>query len=749
MRFGVKPQRHFPVGPKRLDRYAHSRASGYATYTTLLLHVNGRATLSETVRDPMNPIPQPFRRSRFSTVFTVSVWSSLVLGGCSQGATPGSPNPEPTATNTAPSPAPNTPAANHWAFQSLTSPELPAVEGVEWIANPIDTFVLAKLEALGRAPAPPALPEKLARRVSLVLTGLPLPLAELDAFGSAPSREAYEALVDRLLASPRYGEHLAVNWLDIARYSDTDGFQYDINRPAWPWRDWVIDAFNSNLPYDQFVLQQVAGDLLPEPTPNSILATAFNRNHAIQGENGLLLNSFRDRYVTDRVETVSKAWMGITMGCAKCHDHKYEPILAQDFYRVYDCFNQLDEGDNGPSTKFRPTSMLDSPLSATLVNQLDTRMAELTANGADSIKVSELSADKANTVAQAVRVMADQPSRRTTQLLQGGRYDAPTGDPLRCSAPVVLPPFKPEFPDNRLGFAQWLTMPENPLTARVVVNRFWAQVFGTGLVPSLDNFGVQTSPSAHAALLDWLAVRFIESGWDVKALLRLMVTSNTFQQAADTTGDEITFDATNQYHGRGPRFRLGAEAIRDSALFAGGLLVELHGGPPAYPYQPPGLWEELSWEYNLISYPVKSGDSLYRRSVYSFWKKTLPPPMFSLFDAPEREVSCAYRETSVTPLQSLALLNDRQFIQAAEALARQALQATALDPAAARALAFRTLTARTPTAEEEAILAETYASQYAAHQAKDPAALPDVLQVLATTEVVRIILNLNETVTVE
>jgi Protein of unknown function (DUF1553) len=348
-----------------------------------------------------------------------------------------------------------------------------------------------------------------------------------------------------------------------------------------------------------------------------------------------------------------------------------------------------------------------------------------------------------------VRVMADQPSRRTTQLLTGGRYDAPTGDPLRCSAPVVLPPFKPEFPDNRLGFAQWLTMPENPLTARVVVNRFWAQVFGTGLVPSLDNFGVQTAPSAHAALLDWLAVRFIESGWDVKALLRLMVTSNTFQQAAETTGDEITFDATNQYHGRGPRFRLGAEAIRDAALFAGGLLVELHGGPPAYPYQPPGLWEELSWEYNLISYPVKLGDSLYRRSVYSFWKKTLPPPMFSLFDAPEREVSCAYRETSVTPLQSLALLNDRQFIQAAEGLARQALQATAWDPAAARALAFRTLTARTPTVEEETILAEAYTSQYAAHQAKDPAAIPDVLQVLATTEAVRIILNLNETVTVE
>jgi hypothetical protein len=708
--------------------------------------VNVRATFSETVY-PMAPTTPKSSTCRHLATST-TLMAALAVG-CSEQAPHHSTTVQPSVTSTSTGPGPANPAPDHWAFQSLTSVVVPRVTQADWVKNPIDAFVLEKLEGLGRSPAPPGSPEKLARKVSLVLTGLPLASEQADAFAADPTPEAYEALVDELLASRRYGEHMAVNWLDIARYSDTDGFQYDINRPAWPWRDWVMDAFNSNLPYDEFITQQLAGDLLAQPTSNSILATAFNRNHAIQGENGLLLNSFRDRYVTDRVETISKAWVGVTMGCAKCHDHKYEPIRAYDFYRFYDCFNQLDEGDNGPSTKFRPTSMLDTPLSSSLQVEIEAREAELTASGAPQAQLLELAVDKAGVVAQPVRVMEDQSARRTTQLLAGGRYDVPVGDPIFCSAPPVLGEFKAEFPANRLGLAQWLTMRENPLTARVVVNRFWAQVFGVGLVPSVDNFGVQTAQPVHQALLDWLSVNFIESGWDVKALVRLMVTSSTFRQAADTTGDELTFDATNIYLGRGPRFRLGAEAIRDVALFTSGLLVERYGGPPTYPYQPPGLWEELSWEYNLISYPVRTGDSLYRRSIYSFWKKTLPPPLFSLFDAPERELACAFRETSVTPLQSLALLNDPQFVRAAESLAKRALESTSGNHSAAVNVAFRTLTGREPTAEESTVLNETYTSQLNAHQAHSPSAASDALALLAVTEVVRVILSLNETITVE
>jgi hypothetical protein len=677
------------------------------------------------------------------TLFTAGI---LVTSSCGEPTSPSTTTP--TSTSTAPSepiPAP----AEHWAFSVRSNAEPPEVEEADWVKNPIDAFVLSKLEAAGRSHAPLASPDKLLRRVSLVLTGLPPTAEELDAFEEDPSDAAYAAKVDTLLASPRFGEHLAVNWLDMARYSDTDGFQYDTNRPAWPWRDWVIDAFNSNLPYDQFITHQLAGDMVQNANTNTVLATAFNRNHAIQGENGLLLNSFRDRYVTDRVETVSRAWIGLTFGCAKCHNHKFEPISAVDFYRIYDCFNQTDEGDNGPASEFRPTAAVLSPLSQTFKTELEARIRELSASGAPAQQIAELEAERTKVSELPVRVMSDQPVRRTTQVLAGGHYAAPFGDAITCSAPSALPPFKPEFANNRLGLAQWLTMPENPLTARVVVNRFWAHVFGAGLVPSLDNFGVQTAKPAQADLLDWLATSFIESGWDVKALFRLMVTSNTFQQATETTAGELEVDEPNQYLARGPRFRLGAEAIRDAALHASGLLVELQGGPPAYPYQPPGLWEELSWEYNQLTYPVKSGDSLYRRSIYSFWKKTLPPPLFSLFDAPEREVSCAYRETSITPLQSLALLNDPQFIQAASALATRVIAEAGEDQQAALGAAFRWLTSRRPTAEEAQVLAEAYDVQLQAHQSLAPSATPDQGRLAATTEVIRIILNLSETITVE
>ncbi len=645
------------------------------------------------------------------------------------------------------------PKQPHWSFVPPVANELPVVADAQWVRNPIDAFVLANLEAQAVAPAAPASAEKLLRRVTLDLTGLPPTLDEIDAFVADPSDAAYDAVVTRLLDSKRYAEHMTAAWLDIARYSDTDGFQYDINRPAWPWRDWVLTAFDSNMPWDEFTIEQLAGDLLPSPTPDTILATAFNRNHAIQGENGLLLNSFRDRYVTDRVETLGKGWLGLTLGCAKCHDHKYDPVLATDFYKLYDCFNQLDERDNGPTSEFQPTAELTSPLADNIKDAVESRIAELQEAGAAEGKVGELDWERDTSQKTfKIRVMQDMEEKHDTQVLAVGRYDAPYGDPVRCSAPASLPPFPDGAPDNRLGLAQWLVMPGNPLTSRVTVNRFWMHHFGRGLVPAIDNFGVQTEKPKQLALLDWLAVHFIESGWDLKALHRLIVTSSTYRQDSASDEQAIELDPRNDMYARGPRFRLPAEVVRDVPLAVSGLLINRFGGPPTYPYQPEGLWEELSWESNELHYPQLIGDSLYRRSVYSFWKKTLPPPLMTLFDAPDREYSVAYREVGITPLQPLALLNDPAFIHAGRQLAVDVLQAESGVPDAAISRAFRMLTARLPNEKELELLLGLYDNQLTAvtdAAAGDESVSETDASISAMAQVMRVLFNLNETISQE
>ncbi len=713
---------------------------------------------------------------RTGTLHSIGVWlggapwlgSALWLGGALLAAacsgSEGTPMPgagTPTGTSVGPGPAsPATPSTDsttppppppHWSFIAPQALVPPPVEDAAWVKNEIDSFVLARLTAEGVAHSEPASPEKLLRRVTLTLTGLPPTLEQIDAFMADPSEEAYLAAVDRLLSSPRYAEHMTASWLDIARYSDTDGFQYDINRPAWPWRDWVIRAFDTNMPWDEFTTQQLAGDLIAAPTDSSILATAFNRNHAIQGENGLLKDSFRDRYVSDRVETLGKGWLGLTLGCAKCHDHKYDPILAEDFYRLYDCFNQIDEKDNGPTSEFSPAMDLTSPLTAGVVADLDTRIKNLEAEGAAQNVIDELVWERGVANKElSMRIMADMNPGRPTHKLALGAYDAPYGDPVKCSAPASLPPFPEGAPQNRLGLAQWLTMPSNPLTARVTVNRFWLHHFGRGLVPEIDNFGVLTPAPEYLDLLDWLAVHFIESGWDVKALHRLIVTSNTFRQSSHTDEATLAQDPRNALYGRGPRFRLPAEVLRDMPLMVSGLLVERIGGVPAYPYQPPGLWEELSWESNVLSYPQMAGDTLYRRSLYSFWKKTLPPPFMSLFDAPDREYSVAYRENAITPSQSLALLNDRQFVEAARALATRVLTASGGSIPEAMSMAFRMLTARQPNEAELGIMADLFDTQV---QAFVEVSAPETPQAdvdhAALSQVMRVLFNLSETVTQE
>jgi hypothetical protein len=529
---------------------------------------------------------------------------------------------------------------------------------------------------------------------------------------------------------------------------------------VWPWRDWVLQAFDSNMPFDQFTLWQLAGDLLPNASEQSILATAFNRNHPIQNENGLLLDEFRDRYVADRVDALGKAWLGLTIGCARCHDHKFDPTRATDYYQLYDCFNQLDEKDNGVTSDFSPSMPLPSPFADTLKVELDERITALEAEGASEATLAPLRHDaEAVATVPIARIMLDQVTRQTRVLAQG-QYNLPVGNPVSCDAPHFLPPFPEGAPKNRLGLALWLTMPDHPLTARVAVNRMWHQHFGRGLLASLDNFGLQATAPEHQPLLDWLATYFVDSGWDVKGLHRLIVTSNTFRQASYTDEASLEADPANTWLARGPRFRLSAEVIRDVPLAASGLLVNRLGGPPAWPYQPEGLWEELSWENAQLSYPRIEGDGLYRRSIYSFWKRTLPPPFMSLFDAPDRESAASSRELGVSPQQALALLHADQFIEAARQLAARLWTAQSHDPEAAIHAGFRLLTSRAPNAAELAILTELYAEQLelarrevtastrlqSTGRSAPSSAAPEQA---ALTQVVRVLFNLSETVTQE
>jgi hypothetical protein len=655
----------------------------------------------------------------------------------------------------------DTPDVEHWSFVAPSASEPPGVSDDAWAINEIDGFVASRLAALGQRPAAAAPPEKLVRRVTLTLTGLLPSLEEVDAFVADPSDAAYRALVERLLASPRYAEHMASTWLDLARYADTDGFQYDQTRNVWPWRDWVLQAFDTNMPFDQFTLWQLAGDLLPNATEQSILATAFNRNHPIQNENGLLLDEFRDRYVADRVDALGKAWLGLTIGCARCHDHKFDPTLASDYYQFYDCFNQIDEKDNGVASDFSPSMPLPSPLSDGLKVELDERITALAETGASEAALAALRHDaEAVATVPIARIMLDQATGRQTRVLVQGRYDLPTGSPVSCDAPHFLPPFPEGAPKNRLGLALWLTLPDHPLTARVAVNRMWHQHFGRGLLTSLDNFGLQAPAPEHQPLLDWLATYFVDSGWDVKGLHRLIVTSNTFRQASATNEASLAADPDNGWLGRGPRFRLSAEVIRDVPLAASGLLVHRLGGPPAWPYQPEGLWEELSWESAQLSYPRIEGDGLYRRSLYSFWKRTLPPPFMSLFDAPDRESAASSRELGVSPQQALALLHGEQFIEAARQLAARLWDAEGAEPEAALRTGFRLLTSRPPNEAELAILAELYAAQLALARREVTASTrlqstgrsapsSPAPELAALTQVVRVLFNLSETLTQE
>ena len=871
----------------------------------------------------------------------------------------------------------------HWSLIPVVEPELPAVKNAEWIINPIDQFVGSKLEDLDLKPEPEADKETLLRRVTLDLTGLPPTIEEIDAFLADNRKEAYEEVVDRLMQSDAYAERMAMEWLDVARYADSHGYSLDGSRTMWPWRDWVIDAFSQNMPYDQFITQQIAGDLLPDATRQQRLATAFLRNQRLNAEGGIVPAEYMVEYAVDRTVTTSTAFLGITMECARCHDHKYDPISQRDFYEMYAFFNSVDElgeirgdgndgpqvlmmsdeteavlleleeeidtisdemkqraeafreeilpdinvpleeglisrldfdqpgeqdfidreapsrkftftGDNiredghmGMALKFTPfdaleypvefaafdradpfsfsfwvkphstsgnisllmknagkndsqrgyeVSLYDNRLSVQLIssypaNRIEVRTeaelpsekwthvvvsysgsgeaggVQLFLNGrqagvetiADKLTQSmvstfkhrplrigwkrmyqievdqgyalmdelriynrDLSALEAallhnerlqierqdaemkrlhyltqqderylklkdsrssflrerNSIQDTlsgVMVMGDLRVPRPTYILDRGRYDAPK-ERVFPSMPASILAFDEKLPQNRLGLAYWLIDENNPLTSRVAVNRYWQMFFGRGLVETIEDFGNQGMQPSHPQLLDWLAYRFMQSGWDIRSIQKLLVLSSTYRQSSTTSASKRALDPENEWLSRGPRFRLPAEMLRDQALAASGLLVAEVGGPSVKPYQPPGLWAEKSEFTELNEYIPDEGPDGYRRAMYTFWRRTSPPPSMILFDAPTRDVCTVRRQQTSTPFQALVLLNDPQFVEAAQALTKRIMAKHPGEVSEQLVLAYRLLTGVHPDVETLDLLTELYEIQYSAYR---------------------------------
>ncbi|QDU41114.1 Planctomycete cytochrome C [Maioricimonas rarisocia] len=780
----------------------------------------------------------------------------------------------------------------HWSFVPPRRPALPEVASSDECRNGIDHFVRARLAKEGFEAAPEADRYTLIRRVSLDLTGLPPTIDEVDAFVNDESPDAYEKLVDRLLKSPQFGEKWARMWLDLARYADSAGYADDPPRTIWMYRDWVIGALNSNLPFDQFTIEQLAGDLLPDPTEDQLIATAFHRNTMTNSEGGTDDEEFRNVAIVDRVNTTLQVWMGVTMGCAQCHTHKYDPITQEEYYRVFDIFNQTEDADrrdeaptlailtedqqqkktqlesqrataqqqleaalqqaresgtlaepsegpllsrfvrielpgkdrmlslaevqvfadghnvatggkatqssvgydgpaklaidgntdghyfNAKSTthtekqtdpwwevdlgqavaveKVAIWNRSDSPgigarLNGFRIVLLDAQRKplwvqtvetapqkdgsyEVPAAGADLTKeqrqelaryqeinspeieklrkeVARLDQQIAGIKPITTPVLRELPEekRRTTRIQIRGNF-LDLGPEVAAGIPSAFHPIEAASP-NRLDFAKWLVDEANPLTARVTVNRLWGQLFGRGLVVTTEDFGLQGELPSHPELLDWLAVEFMESGWDVKHILKTMVLSATYRQSSDASPEQLERDPDNVLLARGPRFRLSAEAVRDQALFAGGLLSLKMYGPSVYPPRPTlGLRAAFG---GSTDWETSKGENRYRRGLYTFWRRSLPYPSMDAFDAPSREVCTLRRIRTNTPLQALVTLNDPVYVEAAQGLARRVLADGGSDDRQRATYAFRLCVSRPPTESELAVLVESV------HQARE------------------------------
>jgi mono/diheme cytochrome c family protein len=633
-------------------------------------------------------------------------------------------------------------SAGHWSFQPIRKAATPAVEYKAWIRNEIDAFVLRRLEEEGWKPAGEAERRTLIRRVALDLTGLPPSSAEVEEFVNDTRSGAYERLVDRLLASPHYGERWATHWLDLARYADSDGYEKDNFRPnAWRWRHWVIEAFNRDKPFDQFTREQLAGDLIPNANAEQILGTGFHRNTLTNREGGVNIEQFRTEQVLDRAATTATVWLGLSGGCAQCHDHKYDPIAQRDFYRLAALFNNADEaeidaplpgereGYEARETQYRVKreQLLAQAGVAPLQAQWETDMREARANPgkrtdwdhaydalqkyldhADEILSLEpaqrsqkqrdaltdhfvinyhrvISKERnkelrysdlrkaLNDLREAHPALSEAPvlaerraDRRSTHVLIRGEWKK-RGEAVEAGLPGFLDSQGAGAAMNRLEFANWIVSAANPLTARVMANRYWQEFFGRGLVRTAEDFGSQGEKPTHPELLDWLAARFMEDGWSVKRFHRLIVTSAAYRQDSTTRAEIAAKDPENRLLARQNRLRLGAEFIRDSALAVSGLLDRRIGGRSVRPPIPKGV-VDLSYA-GQVKWNESSGGDRYRRGLYVVFQRTVPFPMLVNFDHPDASVPACRRERSTTPLQALNLLNDATFVEAARALA--------------------------------------------------------------------------------
>jgi hypothetical protein len=630
----------------------------------------------------------------------------------------------------------------HWAFIPPKKTVVPNVQLVDWPQGEIDNFVLAKMEHQNLAPNEFADKERLLKRVSFDITGLPPSLEVQEKFLADISDNAYEKLVDDLLTQPQYGERMATYWMDVARYADTHGYQDDGLRTMWPWRDWVIHAFNQNYPYDQFLTWQLAGDLLPNPTKEQLLATGFNRNHKITQEGGVIDEEYRIEYVTDRTNTFAKAFLALTFECAKCHDHKYDPILQKDYYSTFAFFNQVPE--KGLVGDITLASLADPP--------------NIKVTSEDVSKILSF-INKKDTAAVPVMVMKDLSKPRPTYLLKRGLYDA-HGDRVHVGLPAAIMPFDSvKFGNNRLGLAKWLVDKSNPLTARVFVNRMWQEFFGRGLVKTSGDFGMQGEMPSHPELLDWLALDFVNNGWNIKRLIKQLVLSSTYRQSSVVSKDKLASDPDNILLSRGPRMRMSAETIRDLALASSGLLVKEIGGPSVKPYQPPGLWELATSGRGLSRYVQDHGDKLYRRGLYSFIKRTVPPPYMLVFDASNRDQCEVTRLRTNTPLQALVLLNDPLILEASRVFAEKLMEQK-LNDEQKILNAFRAITCRKPKDEELTILLKYFmeeknkfetspekAKQFIQTGEFPLADIKDQVSLAALMQVVHTIYNMEESIT--
>ncbi|MEX0936971.1 MAG: PSD1 and planctomycete cytochrome C domain-containing protein [Pirellulales bacterium] len=669
------------------------------------------------------------------------------------------------------------PWSQHWSYVPPEPPPLPEVAQKKWPRGGIDYFVLARLESDGLAPSPEADRHTLIRRVSLDLTGLPPTPEEVEQFIDDPRPDAYARLVSRLLDSPAYGERWARVWLDLARYADTNGYEKDARRTIWRYRDWVIDGLNRDMPFDQFTIEQLAGDLLPEPSLDQIIATAFHRNTMNNTEGGTDDEEFRVAAVVDRVNTTMQVWMGTTIGCAQCHNHKYDPLTQREYYELFAFFNQTEDSDKDDN---RPTFATPTPEQKAQLDELLQRIAQLQSELPDAGEIpgessseSEGGDAEASEIQKQIEALREQQKnvelpttpimrelpaddRRETHIHVRGSF-LNLGESVEAGVPSAFAPLPPDIPRDRLALARWLISDDNPLTARVTVNRYWERFFGRGIVETSEDFGAQGEPPSHPELLDWLATQFIEEGWSMKELCRLIVTSSTYRQSSRVTPELLEKDPQNRLYARGPRFRLEAEAVRDQALAVGGLLSSKMYGPSVMPPQPPGVWQIV---YSGESWETSKGEDKYRRGLYTFWRRTSPYPAMTVFDATSREVCTVRRIRTNTPLQALVTLNDPAFVEAAQALARRIFAHSGEDVQAGIQHAYLRVLSRPPRAEEAKRVAELFASELAHYKADLQAAAkmagseigppPEEMPVdvlAAWTVVGNVLLNLDETLT--